>query len=261
MFYRRDILDKKFEGFTAFEDQPVIEALKKIDANRLGFVIIVDRDDRILGVLSDGDIRRAYIRGYNEQELIATVYTKNAIVVNYKEGFARVIELFKDQSIKFIPVSDDEGRLINIVTKEQMHALLLQNIHADLMYDFLSVDPGIVDYEIFPKPWGFYKTTVLNDFHQSKVLSVKPGAKLSLQSHAHREEHWIVVHGTGIVQLDESLVEVHCGSSVFIPKGCKHRVENTDDKERLIISEVQIGDYLGEDDIIRYEDDYGRTDE
>ena len=173
-------MDKKFEGFTAFEDQPVIEALKKIDANRLGFVIIVDRDDRILGVLSDGDIRRAYIRGYNEQELIATVYTKNAIVVNYKEGFARVIELFKDQSIKFIPVSDDEGRLINIVTKEQMHALLLQNIHADLMYDFLSVDPGIVDYEIFPKPWGFYNTTVLNDFHQSKVLSVKPGAKLSL---------------------------------------------------------------------------------
>ena len=260
MILWRNSVDKKFEVFTAFEDQPVIEALRKIDANKLGFVIIVERDDRILGVLSDGDIRRADIKGYTEQEPISSVYTKNAIVVDQSEGIGRVIELFKDQSIKFIPISDDRGRLTNIITKDQMHALLLQDIHADLTYDFLSLDPGIVDYEIFPKPWGFYKTTVLNDFYQSKVLSVKPGAKLSLQSHEHREEHWIVVHGTGIVQLDDSTVDVHCGSSVFIPKGCRHRVINTDDTESLIISEVQIGDYLGEDDIIRYEDDYGRID-
>ena len=60
------------------------------------------------------------------------------------------------------------------------------------------------------------------------------------------------------MQLDDSVFEVHCGSSIYIPKGCKHRLTNTDDKENLIITEVQIGDYFGEDDIIRYEDIYGR---
>ena len=100
---------------------------------------------------------------------------------------------------------------------------------------------------------------MLNDYYQSKVLSVRPGGQLSLQSHSRREEHWVVVHGTGLVQLDESLVNVTCGSSVFIPKGARHRLINTDDAETLIINEVQIGDYLGEDDIIRYEDEYGRV--
>ena len=140
-----------------------------------------------------------------------------------------------------------------------MHALLLQNIHADLSYDFFSLDTGVIDHEIFQRPWGFYKTTVLNDFYQSKIISVKPGGQLSLQSHNRREEHWIVVHGTGTVQIDESVFNVTCGSSVFIPKGARHRLINTGTTETLVVTEVQIGDYLGEDDIVRYEDIYGRV--
>ena len=176
-----------------------------------------------------------------------------------EDGLPMAIEMFKSESIKFLPVLDGEGRLVNLLTKSQMHALLLQDIHADLTYDFMSLDAGIVDYEIFRRPWGFYKTTVMNDYFQSKVICVNPGEQLSLQSHNHREEHWIVAHGKGTVQLDQSVREVHCGSSVFIPKGCKHRITNTDDRETLIITEVQIGDYFGEDDIIRYEDLYGRA--
>ena len=106
---------------------------------------------------------------------------------------------------------------------------------------------------------GYYKTTVLNKYFQSKIISVKSHEKLSLQSHNHREEHWTVVHGRGTVQIDNSIINVYCGSSIFIPKGAKHRLMNIDDKESLIITEVQIGDYLGEDDIIRYEDLYGRV--
>ena len=68
-----------------------------------------------------------------------------------------------------------------------------------------------------------------------------------------------MVHGKGTVQIDDSVLNVTCGSSVFIPKGCKHRLTNTDKAENLIITEVQIGDYFGEDDIIRYEDVYGRV--
>lgn len=68
-----------------------------------------------------------------------------------------------------------------------------------------------------------------------------------------------MAHGNGAVQIEKSIINVSCGSSLFIPKGAKHRLINTDETENLIITEVQIGDYLGEDDIIRYEDIYGRT--
>lgn len=99
----------------------------------------------------------------------------------------------------------------------------------------------------------------MNEYFQSKIISVNPKSQLSLQSHDHREEHWIVAHGKGTVQLDNSIVDVRCGSSIYIPRGCKHRLTNTDEKGNLIITEVQIGDYFGEDDIHRYEDNYGRV--
>ena len=136
---------------------------------------------------------------------------------------------------------------------------MLQDINADLSYHFDELDDNVVDYEIFQRPWGFYKTTILNDYFQSKVISVKPGQQLSLQSHNHREEHWIVAHGKGVVQIEKSEIKIESGSSLFIPKGAKHRLINTDTKDNLIITEVQIGDYLGEDDIVRYEDIYGRV--
>lgn len=249
----------KLKSFVADESISVIEALVKIDQNTKGFLIITIDDGTVLGTLTDGDIRRAFIRGTTVMDSITDVYTRCFKSLQISDGISKAIELFKNEAIKFLPIVDAEKKLINIITKSQMHALLLQDIHADLMYDFLGLDEGIVDYEIFQRPWGFYKTTVMNDYFQSKVISVNPKSQLSLQSHNHREEHWIVAHGTGTVQLAQSVKEIHCGSSIFIPKGCKHRLTNTDDKESLIIMEVQIGDYFGEDDIIRYEDIYGRV--
>lgn len=251
-------MDDRFENFTVSEKTGIIDALKKIDANRQGFVVVVE-DGVVLGVLTDGDIRRAIIKGTMNAESVSTVYTRNAKMVHVTDGFETVTELFKNQAIKFLPIIDETGKLVNIITKSQIHALLLQDIHADLTYDFSSLDTNVVDHEIFQRPWGYYKTTVLNDYFQAKIISVKPGGQLSLQSHNHREEHWIVVHGNGTVQLDKSILPVSCGSTIFIPLGCKHRLTNTDEKESLIITEVQIGDYFGEDDIIRYEDIYGRT--
>ena len=251
-------MEDRFQLYKVNEQDTILDALYVIDENRQGFVIVTDNCKRVKGVLSDGDIRRGILKGVGIDGTVDSVYTKNAKTVNISDGFEPVVELFKNESIKFIPIVDDEGRLANIITKSQLHALLLLDIHTDLSYDFLSLDTSVVDQEIFPRPWGFYKTTVLNDYYQAKVISVHPGGQLSLQSHDHREEHWIVVHGTGTVQLDQSLISVSCGSSVFIPKGAKHRVTNTDETQSLIIAEVQIGDYLGEDDIIRYEDVYGR---
>lgn len=76
------------------------------------------------------------------------------------------------------------------------------------MYDFGSLDNNIIDHEIFQLPWGFYKTTVTNDYFLSKVISVKPGWQLSLHSHNHREKHWIVAHGKDTVQLDQTILDV-----------------------------------------------------
>lgn len=249
---------EKLKPFIIEKGNSVFEALEKIDRNKKGFLIVVE-DEVVSGTLTDGDIRRAFIKGASVEERIDSIYTRAFKYLFLSDGIPGATELFKDEAIKFLPVVDDKKRLLNIITKSQMHALLLQDIHTDLRYDFLSLDEGIVDYEIFHRPWGFYKTTVMNDYFQSKVISVNPKSQLSLQSHNHREEHWIVAHGSGTVQLDRTIIDVKCGSSIFIPKGCKHRLTNTDERESLIITEVQIGDYFGEDDIIRYEDIYGRT--
>ena len=114
--------------------------------------------------------------------------------------------------------------------------------------------------EIFPKdhrPWGWFESLTLGERFQVKRICVKPGASLSLQSHNHRSEHWIVVEGTAKVTIDEDVKLVTEGQSVYVPLGAVHRMENPG-KLPMVLIEVQIGTYLGEDDIIRYEDAYAR---
>jgi mannose-6-phosphate isomerase-like protein (cupin superfamily) len=90
-----------------------------------------------------------------------------------------------------------------------------------------------------------------------KRIEVAPGARLSLQSHRQRSEHWVVVSGVATVTNGEEVFTVHKNQSTYIPIGAKHRLENCSN-EPLHIVEIQVGDYLGEDDIQRYEDNYGR---
>jgi len=108
------------------------------------------------------------------------------------------------------------------------------------------------------RPWGWFESLVNKPGYQVKRLNVYPRASLSLQSHQHRSEHWVVVCGTATVTLDEALMTIETNASVWIEAGQKHRLANgTDDP--LIVIEVQTGGYLGEDDIIRYDDVYNRT--
>ena len=112
----------------------------------------------------------------------------------------------------------------------------------------------------FPKdhrPWGWFESLVVGDRFQVKRIHVHPGASLSLQSHHHRAEHWIVVSGTAEVTIDEKVQLVSENQSVFIPLGAVHRMRNPG-KVPMVLIEVQTGAYLGEDDIIRYEDVYAR---
>ena len=241
------------------ENKLVSDALMAIEANNSGFAIVTDTDGKLCGVLTDGDLRRAFLVEKTVNSSIRGIYNNRCVFLRIFDRIESAIDIFKDGKIRFLPIVNSENKVVNVLTKQQLHALLLQDIHTDLSYDFTSLDEKIVDYEIFDRPWGFYKTTVYNEYFQSKIISVKPGEKLSLQSHDHREEHWIVVHGNGVAQLGDSEIPLFCGRSIFIPKGCKHRLSNTDDRESLIVTEVQIGDYLGEDDIKRYADIYGRV--
>ena len=109
-----------------------------------------------------------------------------------------------------------------------------------------------------PRPWGGY--VVLSDGDDCKVkrMTVDPGQRLSYQSHARRAEHWVVVSGVATVTLDGTDIDVSPGESIDIPLQSAHRVANQGTEE-LVFIEVQLGDYFGEDDIVRYSDDYGRV--
>ncbi|WP_439366601.1 mannose-1-phosphate guanylyltransferase/mannose-6-phosphate isomerase [Bradyrhizobium sp. DASA03005] len=108
------------------------------------------------------------------------------------------------------------------------------------------------------RPWGSYQSVDNGERHQVKRIVVKPGGRLSLQKHHHRAEHWIVVRGTAQVTVNETVKTVHENESIYIPMGAVHRMENPG-KIQLELIEVQTGSYLGEDDIIRIEDDYQRS--
>ena len=108
------------------------------------------------------------------------------------------------------------------------------------------------------RPWGSYQSLDSGDRHQVKRIVVKAGGRLSLQKHHHRSEHWVVVRGTALVTIDGVEKTVHENESVYIPIGATHRLENPG-KITLDLIEVQTGSYLGEDDIIRIEDDYRRS--
>ena len=118
--------------------------------------------------------------------------------------------------------------------------------------------PQAVQHRKVARPWGWYDSVDSGDRYQVKRITVHPGAKLSLQMHHHRAEHWIVVKGTALVTVGDKEILLTENQSTYIPVGVKHRLENPG-KTELELIEVQSGGYLGEDDIVRFEDTYGRV--
>jgi mannose-6-phosphate isomerase len=116
----------------------------------------------------------------------------------------------------------------------------------------------VTEREHDERPWGSY--TVLDDAHDHKVkrLVVQPGRRLSYQRHARRSEHWFVVRGRGAVTVDGTRTDLGPGEAIDVPRQAAHRIECLGDSE-LVFIEVQHGEYFGEDDIERLDDDFGRT--
>jgi len=172
------------------------------------------------------DTRDCYL--YAESRLVAAVGLESHVVVETKDA---VLVAPKDsvQDVK----------------------LLVNRLKADKRYE------TALHREVF-RPWGSYDSLDAGDRFQVKRLKVKPGATLSLQAHHHRAEHWVVVKGTARITRGEDVFLLEENESTFIPIGTKHRIENPG-KIPLHIIEVQSGAYLGEDDIVRFEDKYGRN--
>ena len=122
-----------------------------------------------------------------------------------------------------------------------------------------SERPEVTFHRRVYRPWGSYEGIDLGDGFQVKRITVNPGSTLSLQMHHHRAEHWIVVKGTAVITKDDKEIMLTEDQSTYIPLGTTHRLNNPG-KIPLELIEVQTGSYLGEDDIVRFDDIYGRAD-
>jgi len=190
---------------------------------------LADRDagDNVqIGDTVAEDTRGSYLR--SEGPLIATVGVENLIVIATPDAVL-VADRNKDQDVK---------RLVErLRASNHVSATQTRRVH---------------------RPWGWYEGVTSGDRFQVKQITVYPGQKLSLQKHFHRAEHWVVVNGTAEVQVDDDLRLLAENESVYIPLGSKHRLINPG-KVPLNLIEVQSGPYLGEDDIVRFEDVYARS--
>lgn len=153
--------------------------------------------------------------------------------------------------------------LNNVIAISMPDAVLVAN--KDRAQDVRLVVDRLNELDIpqgqaFPKdhrPWGWFESLILSDCFQVKRIYVNAGAALSLQSHRYRSEHWIVVEGVAKVTIANQVETLEAGQSAYVPKGAKHRLENPG-TDPMVLIEVQIGSYFGEDDITRYEDVYNR---
>lgn len=171
-------------------------------------------------------VKNSYIQSHSR--LVAAVGMENTVIVETADAVL-VASLDKVQSVKKIVAQLEAKGRAESINHSRAH-----------------------------RPWGYFELLGRGQGYQVEHMLVNPGASLSLQSHKHRSEHWTVIAGTGLVTCDNREFLLHCNESTFIPVGSKHRISNPG-TEAVEIIEVQLGDYLGEDDIVRFEDKYGRV--
>lgn len=150
---------------------------------------------------------------------------------------------------------------VNQLDRARCRAIVQERFTVERMVDdYLEVYQRVleVSQQENRRPWGYYMVLSDASDHKIKRIHVSPGQRLSLQSHQHRSEHWYVVAGEALVTVDERHLRVKPGESIDIPTKSIHRVENRNDED-LVLIEIQRGDYFGEDDIERFEDDFGRA--
>jgi mannose-1-phosphate guanylyltransferase/mannose-6-phosphate isomerase len=150
-----------------------------------------------------------------------------------------------------------------IVVTTQDATLVLNVAQADKVKDLVAELKArgrkeAVEHKRVYRPWGYYQSMDLGSRYQVKRIMVRPNGRLSSQKHFHRAEHWVVVRGTAEVTIDGQVKALHENESIFLPMGSVHRLANPG-KIELELIEVQTGSYFGEDDIVRFDDEYNRV--
>ena len=188
-----------------------------------------------------------------EKDENGNVLTGKVVVDNVKNSF-----IYSQKEV--VAVSSLEN-IILVETEDAIMACKLdESQNVKKLYEKLKAKESdtIKLHKTVFRPWGYYTCMNSGDGYLTKTICVMPKHKLSVQSHNHRSEHWVVLEGTALVLKDGKEYNVYAGDSIDIPRGAKHSLQNPYDKELKII-EIQKGDYISEDDIIRYEDCYGRV--
>jgi mannose-1-phosphate guanylyltransferase / mannose-6-phosphate isomerase len=180
----------------------------------------------LIGDVVSVDVKDSYIRG--ESRLVTAIGLENIVLIETVDAV--------------MAVSRDRAQDLKLVIDKLSAAGRDERLSHRRVY----------------RPWGTYETVDLDQGFQVKRIVVNPGARLSLQKHGHRAEHWVVVRGMARVTRDREVFDLVANQSAYIPLGAVHRLENPG-TEPLHLIEVQSGDYLGEDDIVRIEDSYGRA--
>jgi mannose-1-phosphate guanylyltransferase / mannose-6-phosphate isomerase len=190
-------------------------------------------DDHIDWIDVDTSNTHVHIDTQGHKQVVATIGIHNAIIVHTPDAL-----LIADKS-----KAQDVKKVVDALKQRHIDSAQFQS----------TVLPSTVN-----RPWGTYTTLKEESGYKVKRITVRPGQSLSLQYHHHRAEHWTVVHGHGIVQIGDTEHLTGPGEYRYIPLGETHRLSNTGEEE-LVLIEVQVGDYLGEDDIVRLQDIYGRA--
>lgn len=228
-------------------------------------------------------IYEGYINPERKKELLSNAYAL-LHMTNYEEAFefgvieamasgtpviamnrGSMPELIKDGETGFLVNSIDEAaeavQKVVSISRKKCRKSAKKRFSVDRMVDdYIKVYETILEKckRESERPWGHYEVLMQRPGYKVKTITILPQGEISLQRHAHRNEHWYIVNGKGIVTKNESKIRVLAGDSVDLPVNEMHRVRNIDN-ENLVFIEIARGDYLGEDDIERLEDKYGRV--
>lgn len=216
---------------------------------------IMEKSDRValVELQSDWNDLGSWQSIYNvkEKDENGNVLTGKVVVDNVKNSL-----IYSQKEVVAVSGLED---IILVETEDAIMACKMnESQNVKRLYEKLKESDTTKLHKTVFRPWGYYTCLNSGDGYLTKTICVLPKQKLSVQSHNHRSEHWIVLEGKALVLLDGKEYNVYAGDSIDIPLGAKHSLQNPYDEE-LKILEVQKGDYISEDDIIRYEDCYGRV--
>ena len=147
----------QFELFTIDQASKIQDALRLIDKNQSGFVLVCNKERKLLCTLTDDDIRRALVNGSSITDSANGIYRDKYKYLNTTDNIGDAIELFKNYTIKFLPIVDMDRVLVNLITKAQLHVVLLQDINADLSYSFDELDDSVLIMRFINDPGAFIR--------------------------------------------------------------------------------------------------------